>query len=266
MESDSPALVFSGLQGRSGSAANALQMYGRILFGASAMLFGVVSLIWRDSDMWQRLLPLHAPLGTIVGWCLVIAQIAGGIAMILPRTARPASIVIGAVYGLYVLSCVSSIVAAPAEPGGYINCFEQLAIVCGALAVYATSETDAARAIVLGRAARLGLGVCAVSFAWAQVVYLQYTASLVPTWIPPNRVFLTNLTTVAFALAAVAMLVNRQARLAMRLLAAMTALFGVLVWLPLIAAHPATLSNWSEVGENYLIAAAAWLVADLHWL
>jgi uncharacterized membrane protein YphA (DoxX/SURF4 family) len=230
------------------------------------MLFGVVSLIWRDSDMWQRLLPLHAPLGTIVGWCLVIAQIAGGIAMILPRTARPASIVIGAVYGLYVLSCVSSIVAAPAEPGGYINCFEQLAIVCGALAVYATSETDAARAIVLGRAARLGLGVCAVSFAWAQVVYLQYTASLVPTWIPPNRVFLTNLTTVAFALAAVAMLVNRQARLAMRLLAAMTALFGVLVWFPMIAAHPATLSNWSEVGENYLIAAAAWLVADLHWL
>ena len=195
--------------------------------------------------MWQRLLPLHAPFGSIVGWCLAIALIGGGIAMMLPRTARPASIVLGAVYGLYVLSCVSSIIAAPAEPGGYINGFEQLAIVCGALAVYAASEGDAPRAIVLGRAARLGLGVCAVSFAWAQVVYLQYTASLVPMWIPPNQVFWTNFTTVAFALAAVAML------------------FGVLVWLPLIAAHPAILSNWSEVSANYLIAAAAWLVADV---
>jgi hypothetical protein len=214
--------------------------------------------------MWQRLLPLHAPFGTLAGWCLVVAQIAGGIAMMLPRTARPASIILGAVYGLYVLSCVGSIIAAPAEPGGYINCFEQLAIVCGALAVYAASETNTA--IALARAARLGLGVCAVSFAWAQVVYLQYTASLVPAWIPPNQVFLTNLTTVAFALAAVAMLINRQARLAMRLLAAMTALFGVLVWLPSIAAHPAILSNWSEVSENDLIAAAAWLIADLHSL
>jgi hypothetical protein len=102
-----------------------------------------------------------------------------------------------------------------------------------------------------------------VSFAWAQIVYLQYTASLVPAWIPPNQVFWTNFTTVAFALAALAMLINRQARLAMRLLAVMTALFGVLVWVPLIVAHPATLANWSEIGENYLIAAAAWLVADL---
>jgi hypothetical protein len=237
-------------------------MYGRILFGASAILFGVVSLIWHDSDMWQRLLPLHAPFGTIVGWCLVIAQIAGGIAMMLPRTARSASIVLGAIYGLYVLSCIGSIIAAPAEPGGYINGFEQLAVVSGALAVYAAGERDAARANVLGRAARSGLGVCAVSFAWAQVVYLQYTASLVPAWIPPNQVFWTNLTTLAFALAAVAMLIDRQARLAMRLLAAMTALFGVLVWLPLIAAHPAMLSNWSEISENYLIAAAAWLVSE----
>jgi uncharacterized membrane protein YphA (DoxX/SURF4 family) len=238
-------------------------MYGRILFGASAVLFAVVSLIWPDSDMWHRLAPLHA-FGTIVSWCLVVVQIAGGIAIMVPRAARLASIVLGAVYALYVLSCASSIIAAPGEPGGYINFFEQLAILCGALAVYAANETDTARAIVLGRAARLGLGVCAVSFAWAQVVYLQYTASLVPAWIPPNPVFLTNLTTVAFALAAIAMLINRQARLAMRLLATMTALFGVLVWLPLIAAHPAALPNWSEVSENYLIAAAAWLVADVH--
>jgi hypothetical protein len=219
--------------------------------------------MWHDADMWQRLLPLHA-FGTIVGWCLVIALIAGGIAMMLPRTARPASIAIGAVFGLYVLACLSSIIAAPAEPGGYINGFEQLAIVCGALAVYAASETNAARAIVLARAARLGLGACAVSFAWAQVVYLKYTASLVPSWIPPNQVFLTNLTTIAFALAAIAMLINRQAQLAMRLLAVMIALFGVLVWLPIIAAHSAMLANWSEVSENYLIAAAAWLVAGLH--
>jgi hypothetical protein len=238
-------------------------MYVRIVFGASAILFGVVSLMWHDSDMWQRLHPLPAPLGTVAGWCLVLALIAGGIAMMLPRIVRPASIVLGAVFGLYVLACAGTIIGAPGQPGGYIDGFEQLAIVCGALAVYAASESDTERARALGRAARVGLGVCAVSFAWAQIVYLQHTASLVPAWIPPNQVFWTNVTTVAFALAAVSMLVHRQARLAMRLLAVMTALFGVLVWIPMIAAHPTTLANWSEISENYLIAAAAWLVANV---
>jgi hypothetical protein len=213
--------------------------------------------------MWQRLQPLHGLFGAIVGWCVVIAQVAGGIAIMVPRTARPGSIALGGAYGLYVLACFGSVIAAPGEPGGYIDGFEQLAIVCGALAVYAASVSDAALATMLGRTARLALGVCAVSFAWAQVVYLQYTASLVPVWIPPNQVFWTNLTTAAFALAAVAMLINRQARVAMRLLAVMTALFGVLVWVPMIAAHPATLANWNEISTNYLIAAAVSLVAGV---
>jgi hypothetical protein len=29
--------------------------YGRILFGTSAMLFGIVALMWHDSDTWQNL-------------------------------------------------------------------------------------------------------------------------------------------------------------------------------------------------------------------
>ena len=238
-------------------------MYGRILYGASAILFAAITLMWHDADVWPRLAFLPAPFGTIAGWCVLLAVIAAGIAVMLPLTARAASIVFGAVFGLYVLSCVRDIVVAPGQPGGYINGFEQLAIVCGAIAIYAASEPNASRKTVLVRVARLVLGVCAVSFAWAQVVYLQYTASLVPAWIPPNAVFLTNLTTVAFALAAIAMLINRQARLAMRLLAVMTALFGIVVWVPIIIAHPAALANWSEIGENYLIAAAAWLAADV---
>jgi uncharacterized membrane protein len=238
-------------------------MYARIVFGASAIVFGVVSFIWHDSDMWARLQPLTAPFGTVAGWVLVLALIAGGLAMMVPRTIRPASIILGAVFGLYVLACAGTIISAPGQPGGYIDGFEQLAILCGAIAVFAASERDAARARVLGRTVRLALGVCAVSFGWAQVIYLQYTASLVPPWIPPNPVFWTKLTTVAFELAAVAMFMNRQARLAMRLLAVMTALFGVLVWIPMIAAHPSTLANWSEISENYLIAAAAWLVASV---
>jgi hypothetical protein len=239
---------------------------GRVVFGGSAVLFGVASLIWHDSEMWQRLRPLVLPFASVIAWGLAIVLVAGGVAMLFPRTARLASIGLGIIYGLSTLACVPGMIAAPLNPGSYVDFFEQLSIVCGAIAMYAMTESNAARSAMLGRTARITLGVCAVSFAWAQVVYLQYTASLVPTWILPNQVFWTILTTVAFGLAAVAILINRQARLAMRLMALMMALFGVLVWLPKIAAHPGTFSNWIEISSNYLMTAAALLVAEVRAL
>jgi hypothetical protein len=143
-------------------------------------------------------------------------------------------------------------VAKPSAYVQYVDFFEKLSVVCGAIVACATTQAAVART---------GMGVCALSFAWAQIVYFQYTASLVPAWIWPNQAFWTMLTTVAFALAAVAMLVNVQAQLAARLMALMMALFGVLVWLPRIVAHPSVPSNWNEIASNYVMTAAVWLVA-----
>jgi hypothetical protein len=75
--------------------------------------------------------------------------------------------------------------------------------------------------------------------------------------------FWAVLTTIAFALAAIAILINRQARLAIRLMTLMLALFGALVWVPLVIAHPEAHFNWSECALTFLITGAAWTVADL---
>jgi hypothetical protein len=95
------------------------------------------------------------------------------------------------------------------------------------------------------------------------MIYLPVTADLVPTWIPPNQRFWVLLTTIAFALAAIAILINRQARLALHLMTFMLALFGMLVWIPRLIAHPAAHLNWSEFGLTFLITGAAWMVAVL---
>jgi hypothetical protein len=74
-------------------------LYGRIVFGASALLFGVIALMWYDSDTWQTLRHIWSlPFGTIIGGCLMTGQIAGGIGMQYPGTARSASVVLGVVY------------------------------------------------------------------------------------------------------------------------------------------------------------------------
>jgi hypothetical protein len=238
---------------------------GRIFFGASAMLFGVIALMWYDLDTWQTLHSIwRLPFGSIVGACLMAAQIAGGIAMQHPRTARLASIILGVVYLLFSLACVPSIIAASnlfERYGG--SFFQQFSLLCGAIALYSATETHPAKAVRFGRLARLGLGVSAISFTLSQILYLRLTADLVPKWIPPNQMFWAILTTIAFALAALAILINRQARLATRLMTLMLGLFAVLVWIPRLIAHPEAHLNWSEFALTVLIAGASWMVADL---
>jgi hypothetical protein len=239
-------------------------LHGRIVFGASAVLFGVIALMWQDSDTWQTLRQIWSlPFGTIIGGCLMTAQIAGGIGMQYPRTARLASIALGIVYLFFSLACIPGIIAAPAVYVHYGSFFEQFALLSGAIALYAVTEPNASLAVAFGRAARVGLGVCAISFTLSQILYLPATADLVPKWIPPNQSFWAILTTIAFGLAAIAILINRQTRLAIRLMTLMLALFGVLVWVPRLIAHPEAHLNWSEFALTFLITGAVWMVADL---
>jgi len=240
-------------------------LYGRIVFGASAVLFGVIALMWHDPDTWQNLWHIwNLPFGNIVGGCLMAALIAGGIGMVYSRTARLASVVLGVVYLCFSLACIPDIIAASNIYDRYGGSFFLFfSLLCGAIALYAATETNAARAAVFGRLARLGLGVCAISFMLGQALLLRDTAQLVPNWIPPNQMFWAILTTIAFGLAALAILINRWARLATRLMILMLVLFGVLVWVPHLVAHPKAHFNWSECALTFLVTGAAWMVADL---
>ncbi len=238
-------------------------LYARIVFGASAVLFGVIALMWHDPDTWQSLSSLwKLPAGNVAGAILMVAQVAGGILLVFPRSARSASVVLIVVYALFSLACIPGIVAAPRVFGQYDGFFEQFSLLCGVVAVYAATAANAAQAAVPGRVARLGFGVSVISFTLAQIVYLRVTSDLVPTWIPPNQMFWAILTTIAFALAAVGILINVRARLALRLLTLMLALFGLLVWVPRLIAHPEAHLNWSEFALNFLITGAAWLAAS----
>jgi len=236
----------------------------RIFFGASAILFGVIALLWHDAETWQTLHQLFKlPLGTVIAVGLMTLQIGGGIGILIPRAVHPSAVILCFVYICFLLACVPAIIAAPGAYGSYPNFFEQLSILCGALALYAATSANAAPPRALGQTVRLGFGISTISFTLTQIFYFRFTVGAVPSWIPPNQKFWAILTTVAFGLAALAILINRHARLALRLMALMTALFGALVWVPLLVAHPKSHSNWSEFGLTLLITAAAWLVADL---
>ena len=107
------------------------------------------------------------------------------------------------------------------------------------------------------------MGICAASFTLEQAIYLGATANFVPKWLLPTQMFWAVTTTVLFALAAVALLTNRMAVLATRLLTTMLVIFGLLVWVPLILSDPHNHTDWSETAETFAIAGAAWILTDL---
>jgi hypothetical protein len=232
------------------------------------MLFGIIALMWHDTATWQNVHHVWSlPFGAIIGACLMAAQIAGGIGVQHPRTARPASVLLGIAYLCFALACIPDMIAAAniyEKYGGSFFLF--LSLFFGAMALYAATEKNATTAAVLGRIVRAGLGVCAISFMLGQALLLRETARAVPGWLPPGRMFWAILTTAAFALAAIALLFNSHARLAMRMMTLMLGLFGVLVWVPHLIAHPEAHFDWSECAETFLVTGAAWTAADLRSL
>jgi len=224
---------------------------GRHVFGLAALAFGVITLAWHDSHQLRYIV-----------YAASAALIFGGAAMQFRRTAKIGAAVLSAAYLVFTLLCVPGIVSAPRIYNSWGNFFEQFSLLTGAALVYAR-WSSAWLPETLNRIGRILLGICTASFTLEQAFYLRATAGLVPTWLPLSQMFWALTTTVLFALAAVALLANRMALLAARLLTMMLVLFGLFVWVPLLLSAPRNHTYWSEIAETFAIAGAAWILADL---
>jgi len=232
---------------------------GRYVYGVAAIGFGVITLAWRDFSVWQQNVPHHAML---IYLCAAV-EILGGLAILWTKTARAGAIALVCLYLYFALTWVPRIVATPQVYDRWGNFFEQFSLVSGALLAYAMlSRGDSRQAAKVARAGYLGFGICVVSFTLEQLFYLKGTASFVPKWIPPGPMFWAIATTVAFALAAIALLTGISALLAARLTTLMIFGFGLLVWLPAPFADPHNITSWGGNAQNTAILGAAWMVAD----
>jgi hypothetical protein len=227
---------------------------GRHLFGMAAVAFGVITLAWHDYNGWQQ--------PRFLVYAAAAALMFGGAAIQVRRTTKIGAVLLTVVYLAFAFLCVPGIVAKQQIYNSWGNFFEQFSLVIGAAIVYARLSSRWPRE-TLDRIGRIVLGICVASFTLEQAFYLHPTTTLVPKWIPPGQMFWAVATTVPFALAAVALLANRMALLAAGLLTLMLALFGLLVWVPLLLSDPHSHTNWSETAETFAIAGTAWILADL---
>lgn len=235
---------------------------GRHVFGVAAIAFGVMALAWHNYNDRNLLHVVGNGFGTAFVYIVAAAQIFGGIAIQIPRVAKAGAVVLGAMYLLFAILWVPGIIATPQIYNYWGSFFEQFSLALGAAFAYA-SMSPAWNPETVNRIGGILFGLCTVSFTLEQAVYLNATAGFVPKWIPPGQMFWALATTIAFALAAVALLVNRSALLATRCMTVMVVMFGLIVWVPSLFSDPHNHSNWGETIETFAIAGAAWILAGL---
>jgi uncharacterized membrane protein YphA (DoxX/SURF4 family) len=235
---------------------------GHHVFGLAAVAFGIIGLVWQDFNTWQQIRALNIVHPKTLAIIVAVIEILGGIAIQWKKTMRFGAITLFVIYLSFALLWVPTIIQAPLVYDGWGNFFEQFSLVAGAMIAYASTGKDPKINQKIGRMGCVFLGFCAISFALEQIFYFSGTAGFVPTWIPFGQRFWAIATTIAFALAAIAILTGRAALLACRLLTIMIICFGIFIWLPILFNDPSKMFNWAGNAENLGIAAAAWIAAD----
>ena len=231
---------------------------GRHVFGLGAVAFGILTL---TSHQIHGLGGLSHP-GILV-YTAGITEVAGGIAVQWQRSVRFGAIILVSIFSIFSLYMIPPIFKTPLDFSPYGNFFEVFSILIGSFFILtSTLLSEREKAAKIERAAYICYGISVITYALYQLFFLRYTASLVPKWIPPGQMFWAVATTIAFALAAIAILSGRSALLASVLLTTMIILFGLLIWVPACVIHPHVMSNWTENCSNLAIAGSAWIVAD----
>jgi uncharacterized membrane protein YphA (DoxX/SURF4 family) len=200
--------------------------------------------------------PTHAVLNTLL--------ILGGIAINLGRRAAGAGAIgLAAVFALSGALLQGPVVLQhPTFWGAWQGLAEFVAMTMGGVIAWSLLGEEAARRGQAAGIARVVFGLCLLVFGISHFVYLKFTASLVPAWLPPSQTAWAGLTGAAHVAAGLAILSGVKARLAAILLTAMFAGFGLLVHIPWVMREPSSSGAWSEAGVNLLLVGAAWCVAD----
>ncbi len=235
---------------------------GRYVYGVAAIFLGLLGLVSGDfATSWQNVGP-HVPLRVPLAYLTAVVELAGGIALLIPRTARAAAVTLTIVYSIFTLIWVpkSLVNLGNYDPIG--NVFEEFSLVAAGLVLYATFSPAGSSMARRRSFLVLLFGICPISFGIAHIIDMPGLLNWIPGWLPPNKMFWAYATTMGFFGAAVSILTGIMAPLAARLLTAEIVIFELLIWIPNLFRGPSNHFNWAGNAISMALVGASWVVSD----
>ncbi|WP_332770096.1 DoxX family membrane protein [Phenylobacterium sp.] len=236
--------------------------FGVRIYGLGAILLGLVGLVWSDFALQWQPVPKDIPLRLPLAYLSAAALLLAGAAVQARRSAVFGAAALAMMYLAWVVLLHGPRVAGhPTNIGAWNGIAEISALAAAGLVGFA-SLWNGARAAGLSRAGQLIFGLCPLVFGLAHFTYADFTASMVPAWIPPNQLFWAYATGTFHVAAGLGILSGVQARLAARLLSVMFAGFVILLHAPRVFADPDSRLEWTMLAIALSLTGAAWTVAD----
>lgn len=235
---------------------------GRVLFALSFAVLGAFTIGWHGFGAEWLPLPKaivwHDALTALSGAILL----AGGVALLVPRTSRLSSLVLAGFLFVPLLLRIPYVAAHPLVEVAWEDISQSFIYVAGAWMIFSMLPHEGGVLANFGnvRAGRVVFALALPAIGLSHMFYLNLTAPLIPSWLP-FHVPLAYFTGAAHIAAGAGILLGVLPRLAATLEAVMVSLFTLLVWVPTVIATPANRFYWSEICVSTAIAGAAWAVA-----
>ena len=246
---------------RSQQPALTLFAVGLIGLGVLAVIYGDFALVWQPVAAW-------VPGRTVLAYATGVIMLLIGIGLLFKPTVTISVRVLFPYLIIWALLKVPALFVAPKIEavwlgigelvvllsGGWVLFAELASLPEGSILSFATGE----RGI---RIARILFGISLIPIGLSHIVYVKETAALVPSWLP-FRTGWAYLTGAGQMTCGLGVLLSILPRIAATVEACMLSLFTLLVWGPAILAAPRTRLPWTAFFISWIIAAAAWAVAD----
>lgn len=230
--------------------------YNALLYALAAVLLGAVGIFFGDFAMQWQAVPKFIP---AMPWAYVSGAIlVGGGALILARREKIGALVLASFFGLWVVAFhLPPTLMSFTHIGAWNAPAESAFVTAGGLALLAAHLGGSRGNVAL--VARLLAGASAAVFGFAHFNYIDFTASMVPGWIP-FKTFWAWATGAGHLLVGLALLSGIRARLATGCEAAMMGSFVVLLHLPRVVAAPDQHVEWIMLAMSSALTGAALLV------
>jgi uncharacterized membrane protein len=238
------------------------------LFAIGMIGLGILALINADFALvWQPVAP-WIPGRTALAYLSGVIMLFGGIGLLFRATVAWSVRILFPYLIVWMLLKVPALVVAPQMEAVWLGFGEIAVLMCGGWVLFArlASLREGSPLVFLTgeasiRLACLVFGICVIPIGLSHIVYVKQTADFVPPWLPYREgwAYLTGAGQIASGLGVLFSVLPRIAAIAE---AGMISLFTLLVWGPAIIAAPKTRLPWTAFFISWVIAAAAWVVAQ----